>query len=387
MAGRLSRWLRTVLAAETRTGVITIVVAIIAIAFVNSPLASTYDSIIHAEFGFPGLVLDVHHWAADFLLAFFFFVIGIELRHEFTVGSLNTARKALVPVAGAIGGMVLPALLFVAFNLGQETIVGWGIPMATDIAFALAVLALVAPRSSPALRTFLLALAVVDDLGAIIVIAVFYTPGLQPLYLAGAVVALAVFAAIQRTRIGHPLVPGALGLGIWWLVFQSGVHATIAGVAIGLLLSTAKRGRGSLADRGLKFFLPFSSYVAVPAFVFVSAGVSFSVIGSAATTSPVFAGILAGLVVGKPLGVVFTVWLAERFLGGKRDPSLKRGDIWLVGTISSIGFTVSLLINDLAFGDSSFGEAGTAAVVVAAVIGAAASFLVSRTVARHRAVR
>jgi len=382
MRERISNWLRTVLAAETRTGVITIVVAIVAIALVNSPLAENYDTIIHIEFGFPGLTLDVHHWAADFLLAFFFLVIGIELRHEFTVGTLNTPRKALVPVAGAVGGMVLPALIFVAFNAGQETIVGWGIPMATDIAFALAVLALVAPRSSPALRTFLLALAVVDDLGAIIVIALFYTPDLQPLYLAGAIGALAMFAVVQRTRLGHPLVLIPLGLGIWWLVFQSGVHATIAGVAVGLLLSTGKSGRASLADRALQLFLPVSSYVAVPAFVFVSSGVSLAVIGACATTSPVFAGIVAGLVVGKPLGVVFAVWISERFFGGTLDSSLRRGDLWLIGTISSIGFTVSLLINDLALGDSSFGETGTAAVVVAAVIGAVASFFVARRVSR-----
>lgn len=381
MRQRISNWLSTVLSAETRTGVITIAVAVLTITWVNSPFVSSYDAIIHAEFGFPGLVLDVHHWAADFLLAFFFLVIGIELRHEFSVGSLNSPRKALVPVAAAVGGMVLPALIYVAYNAGQETLAGWGIPMATDIAFALAVLALVAPKSKPALRTFLLALAVVDDLGAIIVIALFYTPGLQPLYLGGAVIALATFAVLQRTRIGHPLVLIALGLGIWWLVFQSGVHATIAGVAIGLLLSTKRGPKGSLADRALTTFLPVSSYVAVPVFVFVSSGVSLAVIGACATTSPVFAGIVAGLLLGKPLGIVLFVWIAEKFLGGRRDPSLKRGDIWLVGTISSIGFTVALLINDLALGDTSFGATGTAAVVVAAIIGAFASFFVARRVA------
>lgn len=380
MVSRIGNWLRTVLGAETRTGVITIAVAVITIAWVNSPLVSAYDALIHWEFGFPGLTLSVHAWAADFLLAFFFLVVGIELRHEFTVGSLNSPRKALVPVAAAVGGMVLPALIYVAFNAAQETAAGWGIPMATDIAFALAVLALVAPKSKPALRTFLLALAVVDDLGAIIVIAIFYTPNVQPLYLLGAVGVLALFALLQRTRFGHPIVLVALGLLAWWLVFQSGVHATIAGVAIGLLLSTRDSARGSFADRTLQRLLPVSSYVAVPVFVFVSSGVSLAVIGACATTSPVFAGIVAGLVVGKPLGIVLFVWLAERVFGGHRDSSLRRGDIWLIGTVSSIGFTVALLINDLALGDSSFGATGTAAVVVAAVIGAVASFFVARRV-------
>ena len=379
---RISNWLRTVLSAETRTGVITIAVAVVAVAWVNSPLVSSYDALLHAKFGFPGLILDVHAWAADFLLAFFFFVIGIELRHEFTVGSLNSPRKALVPVAAAIGGMVLPALIYAAFNAGQSTVVGWGIPMATDIAFALAVLALVAPKSNPALRVFLLALAVVDDLGAILVIALFYTPSLQPLYLGGAALALGLFAVLQSTRLGHPLILLPLGLGIWWLVFQSGVHATIAGVAVGLLLATrASPRKKSLADRALTVFLPVSSYVAVPLFVLVSAGVDLAVIGASATTSPVFAGIVVGLLVGKPLGIVLFVWIAERVFGGRRDPSLSGGDIWLIGTISSIGFTVALLINELALGDSSSGAVGTASVVVASVIGALAAFVVAKRVA------
>ena len=379
---RISNWLRTVLSAETRTGVITIAVAVVAVAWVNSPLVSSYDALLHAKFGFPGLMLDVHTWAADFLLAFFFFVIGIELRHEFSVGSLNSPRKALVPVAAAIGGMVLPALIYVAFNAGQSTVVGWGIPMATDIAFALAVLALVAPKSNPALRVFLLALAVVDDLGAILVIALFYTPSLQPLYLGGEALALWFFAVLQSTRLGHPLILLPLGLGIWWLVFQSGVHATIAGVAVGLLLATrASPRKKSLADRALTVFLPVSSYVAVPLFVLVSAGVDLAVIGASATTSPVFAGIVVGLLVGKPLGIALFVWIAERVFGGRRDPSLAGGDIWLIGTISSIGFTVALLINELALGDSSSGAVGTASVVVASVIGALAAFVVAKRVA------
>jgi NhaA family Na+:H+ antiporter len=171
-----------------------------------------------------------------------------------------------------------------------------------------------------------------------------------------------------------------LGLLVWWLVFQSGVHATVAGVATGLLLSTKTGAKGSLADRALSALLPVSTYVAVPLFVLVSAGVDLAVIGACATTSPVFAGIVAGLVLGKPLGIVFAVWIAERFFGGHRDASLTRGDIWLIGTISSIGFTVALLINDLALGDTSFGDTGTAAVVVAAVIGAVASFFVAHRV-------
>lgn len=381
MRGRISNWLSTVLSSETRTGVITVLVAVATIAWVNSPAAPVYDTIIHLPLHVPTLEFDLHAWAADCLLAFFFLVVGIELRHEFTVGSLNSRAKAIVPVAAAIGGMALPALLYTVFNVGQETAGGWGIPMATDIAFALAVLALVAPKSNPALRAFLLALAVVDDLGAILVIAIFYTESVNLIALVcGAVTVFSIWA-LQRTRFAHPVVLVILGLSSWWLIFQSGVHATIAGVAIGLVLSTRNSTGGSLADRALARLLPVSSYVAVPLFVFVSSGVSLAIIGACATTSPVFAGIVAGLVVGKPLGVVFATWIAERFLGGRRDPSLGRGDIWLIGTISSIGFTVALLINELALGDTSFGATGTAAVVVAAMIGSVASFFVARRVA------
>ena len=377
----LSGRLKELLGGETLAGVITIAMALIAIAWVNSPLADSYSTFTHWEFGFPGLTLSLHAWAADFLLAFFFLVVGIELRHEFTKGSLNSPRKALVPVMAALGGMVLPALIFVAFNFGKDTIGAWGIPMATDIAFALAVLALVAPKSKPQLRVFLLALAVVDDLGAILVIAVFYTPNLNIAYLFAAVALLAAFAVIQRTPLGNPILLTILGLGVWWLVHESGVHATVAGVAIGLLLSTAHRAKkASLADRALKAIHPVSTFVAIPLFVLVSAGVSLASVGVDAITSPVFAGIVLGLLVGKPLGIVFFVWVSERFLGGRRDPSLGQGDIWLIGTIASIGFTVALLINNLALGDTVYLASGTAAVVVAAVIGSGAAFVVARRV-------
>jgi NhaA family Na+:H+ antiporter len=281
----------------------------------------------------------------------------------------------------ALGGMVVPALIFVAFNFGQDTIGAWGIPMATDIAFALAVLALVAPKSKPELRTFLLALAVVDDLGAILVIAIFYTPDLDVGYLFAAAALLATFVIIQKSVLGNPILLTVLGLGVWWLVHESGVHATIAGVAIGLLLTTSARNKqASLADRALKAIHPVSTYLAVPLFVLVSSGVSLAVIGACATTSPLFAGIVAGLLIGKPLGIVFFAWVGQRFLGGRLDPALRRSDLWLIGTISSIGFTVALLISDLSLGDTPFAATGTAAVVVAAIIGTIASFFVARRV-------
>ncbi len=379
---RLSAWTKAVLSAELRAGFLTIAVAVVATIWVNSGIGNTYALFVDTKIPIFGLELSVHKWAADFLLAFFFFVVGIELRHEFTSGSLNSVRTAAIPIAGALGGIVLPAALYTVFNAGTDTAQGWAIPAATDIAFALAVLAVVAPRAPVAVRAFLLTLAVVDDLGAIMIIAVAYTPSVELMSLGAAVVALGLFAVLQRTSLAHPVLLGVLGLFAWYFVYSSGVHATIAGVALGVLISTSKRKGTSLAKRAMAFFHPFSSYIAVPLFVLVSAGVSLSVFTPEAITSPVFLGILVGLMVGKPLGIMVFVWLAERFFGGRRDDAMSWGNVALVSTVASIGFTVALLINELAFGETESGNIAIAAITVGAVLGAGASFVVSRFVRR-----
>lgn len=379
---RLSAWTKAILSAELRAGFLTIAVAVIATLWVNSSIGDTYALFVDAKVPVFGLELSVHKWAADFLLAFFFFVVGIELRHEFTSGSLNSVRTAAIPIAGALGGIVVPALLYTAFNGGTDTAVGWAIPAATDIAFALAVLAVVAPRAPVAVRAFLLTLAVVDDLGAITIIAVAYTPSVELVSLGAAVVALGLFVVLQRTSFAHPILLGVLGLSVWYFVYSSGVHATIAGVALGLVISTSKRKGTSLAKRAMAFFHPFSSYVAVPLFVLVSAGIPFSVFTPEAITSPVFLGVLVGLMVGKPVGIMLFVWLAERFFGGRLDDTMSWGNVALVSTVASIGFTVALLINDLAFGGTESGTIAIAAITVGAVLGAGASFVVSRLVRR-----
>ncbi len=379
---RLSAWTKAVLSAELRAGFLTIAVAVVATIWVNSGIGNTYALFVDTKIPIFGLELSVHKWAADFLLAFFFFVVGIELRHEFTSGSLNSLRTAAIPIAGALGGIVVPATLYTVFNAGTDTAQGWAIPAATDIAFALAVLAVVAPRAPVAVRAFLLTLAVVDDLGAIMIIAVAYTPSVELMSLAAAVVALGLFAVLQRTPLAHPVVLGVLGLFAWYFVYSSGVHATIAGVALGVIISTSKRKGTSLAKRAMAFFHPFSSYIAVPLFVLVSAGISLSVFTPEAITSPVFLGILVGLMVGKPLGIMVFVWLAERFFGGRRDVAMSWGNVALVSTVASIGFTVALLINELAFGETESGNIAIAAITVGAVLGAGASFVVSRFVRR-----
>jgi NhaA family Na+:H+ antiporter len=379
---RLSAWTKAILSAELRAGFLTIAVAVLATVWVNSGIGETYALFNDTKVPVFGLELSVQKWAADFLLAFFFFVVGIEIRHEFTSGSLNSVRAAAIPIAGSLGGIAVPAALYLAFNAGTDTAVGWAIPAATDIAFALAVLAVVAPRAPVAVRAFLLTLAVVDDLGAITIIAVAYTPSVELLSLGLAVVALGLFAVVQRTALGHPILLGVLGLSVWYFVYSSGVHATIAGVALGIAISTSKRKGVSLAKRAFDFFHPFSSYVAVPLFVLVSAGIPFSVFTPEAITSPVFLGIVVGLMVGKPVGIILFVWIVERFFGGRRDESMSWGSVFLVSIVASIGFTVALLINELAFGGTESGNIGVAAIGVSAILGAGASFVVSRFVRR-----
>lgn len=379
---RLSAWTTAILSSELRAGFLTIIVAIVATIWVNSSIGDTYALFIDTTIPIFGLDLSVQKWSADFLLAFFFFVVGIELRHEFTSGSLNSARAAAIPIAGALGGIVLPAALYAALNAGTTTAVGWAIPAATDIAFALAVLAVVAPRAPVAVRAFLLTLAVVDDLGAITIIAVAYTPSVELISLGAAALTLGLFAVVQRTALAHPLLLGVLGLSLWYFVYASGVHATIAGVALGIVISTSQHRGLSLAKRAITFFLPFSSYVAVPLFVLASAGIPFSVFTPEAITSPVFIGILVGLMVGKPTGIMLFVWIAEKFFGGRRDDTMSWGNVALVSTVASIGFTVALLINELAFGGTESGAIATAAITVGAVLGAGASFVVSRFIRR-----
>lgn len=382
MPSRLSRWTKAVLDSELRAGFLTIAMAVVATAWANIGAEDSYNTFRDTVLTIGPLSLSVHKWSADFLLAFFFLVVGIELRHEFTAGSLKSRRSAIVPVMGAIGGIILPAVIFAAFNWGRPSLVGWAVPAATDIAFALAVLALIARSAPPSLRAFLLTLAVVDDLGAITIIAIFYTPSVNLLSLLVAIALLGLFATVQRTRLAHPAILSAIALGVWYFTYSSGVHATIAGVAIGLILATTKKSGTSLATRAMSAIHPFTSNVAVPLFVLVSAGVSLSAFSLEAITTPVFIGITLGLLVGKPFGIVGFVWLSEKFLRGQRGSEMSWGNVLLVGTVASIGFTVALLINDLAFGQSPEGQTAVAAITASAIIATAVSFAVSRLVRR-----
>jgi len=366
-----SRFLGTLFARESLGGLLALGAAAVAVVWANVA-SESYDAFGAIEIG----PLDLHHWAADGALAIFFFVAGLELKREFVVGSLRRPADALVPVAAAVMGVLLPSLLFLAANLGGPSARGWAIPAATDIAFALAVLAVVGSNLPASLRAFLLTLAVVDDLIVIAIIAVFYTEALQ---ISSLLVALALFlayAVAQRLRVRSPLVYLPIALAAWWFLYLSGVHATIAGVALGLLTRVLRDPGEEVgpAERLEHRFSPISSFAAVPLFALMSAGVVLTAPGDL-VSSPVAIGVFVGLVVGKPVGVLLGAWIAARFTHAELNADLTWRDVVGVALLAGIGFTVSLLVADLALSRTSQ-DVAKAAVLISSVTSAVLGALV-----------
>lgn len=348
-----------ILRRETVGGALLLAAAALALGWANSPWADSYTSLRDAEVGPHALHLDLTlgTWAADGLLALFFFVAGLELKREFVAGDLRDARRAVLPVAAAVGGMVVPAGLYLVVNglarSGDTS--GWAIPTATDIAFAMAVLAVLSTHLPAALRTFLLTLAVVDDLLAIIIIATVFTSDLDLALLALAIVPLAAFGLLVQRHVRHVALLLPLALTAWGLVHASGVHATVAGVLLALTVPVSRTlDEGSdtgLAEHLEHRFRPLSAGFAVPVFAFLSAGVAVGGLDGLtdAVAEPVVLGIVAGMVLGKPVGIMAATWLVARFTGASLDPTLSWIDVLGVSLLGGIGFTVSLLIGELAF--------------------------------------
>ena len=365
--------LRAFLQSETTGGALLIGAAIIGLLLANGPLSDPFRALATTKIGIDalGLNLTVQKWTADALLAIFFFVIGCELKHELVVGTLSKPRQAALPVAAALGGMVVPALLYLAINRSgsADAISGWGIPMATDIAFALAVLAVLGRGLPSGVRTFLLTLAIVDDLGAILVIALFYSAGLSLEWIAVSALLLALFALAQRQRITSPLIYVPLALAVWYAVHAAGVHATIAGVALGLLMRVKKDPGESDApvDRATTRFHPISAVIAVPLFALFAAAVDLRSIDlGSVISSPILLGVFVGLVVGKPVGIILAARLATA-LGARLSPDVQWIDIALIGALAGIGFTVSLLISELAFTSETSLSAAKLGVLIASI--------------------
>lgn len=345
------------------------------------------------------LDLSIGHWAADGLLAVFFFLVGLELKREFITGDLRDPQAALVPVVAAVGGVAVPALIFVLCTLGDPAArIGWAIPAATDIAFALAVLAVIGSHLPAALRTFLLTLAVADDLIAIAIIAFFYTRGLQPVLLVAALVPIALFAVVayrcQRFLSHHSWAPWLLLVPLaavaWALTYASGVHATVAGVLMALGVPV-RPTPGDDAAHGLAETLehrvrPFSAGVAVPVFAFFSAGVAVGGLSgfTAAITSPIGLGVILGLVVGKAIGISGATWLVTRLRHAHLDPDLSWLDVFGLAVLGGIGFTVSLLVSELSFGQGTPNDdIGKVAILTASVLAAAVAAVILGSRNRH----
>ncbi len=365
---------RDYLRVEQVGGVVLLAAAALALVAANSPLSGAYEDLRDLTFGPAslGARLDLEHWAADGLLAVFFFVAGLEVKRELVVGELSDRRAALLPVAAALGGMLVPALLYLAVSAGEPGAGrGWAVPMATDIAFALGVLAVVGSHAPAGLRVFLLSLAVVDDLGAIAVIAVFFTDVLEVLPLLGAAALLVAYAVLQRRRVTSPWLYVPLAVAVWLLVHASGVHATVAGIALGLLTRVrADEGEEHApADRLEHRLQPWSAGVVVPVFAFTAAGVAISGdVVSASVDDRAAVGVVVGLVVGKAVGITGFAWLATRLRLARLPAGLGWSDVGGVAVLAGTGFTVSLLIARLAFTDPARGDRITLAVLVASVL-------------------
>jgi NhaA family Na+:H+ antiporter len=361
-AARIAEILRK----ETVGGVLLLGGTLAALVWINSPAGDSYTALRDFTVGPASLHLNLTlgTWAADGLLAIFFFVVGLELKREFIAGDLHDPARAALPILAALGGVVVPAAIYVLVNLnsGADALSGWAIPTATDIAFALAILAIISTHLPTGLRTFLLTLAVVDDLVAVTIIATFYTDDLRLLPLAGALIPLGLFAFAVQRRIRSWWLLLPLAVLTWVLVHESGVHATVAGVLLGftvpVIRSEAAGGPDAgpgLAEHFEHRIRPISAGIAVPVFAFFAAGVAIGGLDglTAALSDPIALGIVAGLVVGKPIGILGTAWLTARFTHATLDEELTWLDVLGVSLLGGIGFTVSLLIGDLSFGAGS----------------------------------
>ena len=353
---RAARSLRDFLKQESAGGIVLMAAAAIAVLWANSPASDTYfamlDTTVTAKVGGTGVEKSALLWINDGLMALFFLLVGLEVKREVLVGQLSSWQQSSLPILAALGGMAAPALVFVAINLGSPgNLQGWAIPAATDIAFALGILALLGSRVPVALKALLLAVAVIDDIGAIAIIALFYTPGVDLSMLGAAAVVLALLATFGAFRVGSSIPYAVLGVALWYFVLKSGVHATLAGVAIAMCIPMIDRkGNAKLEhwEHGLHSWVAF---LVVPIFALANAGVSFEGMEPAALLAPLPLGIALGLLIGKQVGILGLAWLAVKSGIARLPEGVGWLQVWGLSLIAGIGFTMSLFIGNLAFVD------------------------------------
>lgn len=421
LVAQVAKPLRKFMAAETSSAGLLLAMTVIALIWANSPASSAYESVFATEFsirlGQWALVDDLRHWIDEGLMAIFFFVIGLEVRHELSVGELTDRRRVTVPLIAGIGGMVIPAAIFLLINPSGEAASGWGVVIATDTAFVLGALMLVGPRAPTQLRIFLLTLAIVDDIVAITIIGVFYSSALEPVAVAVAALCLAAIALLPWLRIWQTSVYLGIGVILWIAAFESGLHPTLAGMLAGLLvvshppdkeqveqaaisarafrqspLPEVARSATRSVERAVSpnerlqgLLLPVSGFVIVPLFALANAGVDLrgGAIGDA-ISSPLTWGVIAGLVIGKLAGISIGALGSERLGLGKLPRGVGKGQVVGGAALAGIGFTVSLLILELAFEDPVLRDQAKVGVLAAALLAVALSWLLFQAAAIFR---
>ncbi len=369
-------------------GILLFLCVILSLIVANSPMGEKLQNILDTVVGFENesvhLNYSVSMWINDGLMAIFFLLVGLEIKREIVEGELSSPKKALLPILCAIGGAVVPAVIFFIFNSGTETIHGWAIPMATDIAFALAVISLLDKRVPPSLKIFLAALAIVDDLIAILVIAFFYSNGIELVYLGYAAVGMTVLILMNRFNVKNPYLYLIPGVFIWYFVHHSGIHATIAGVMVAMTLPTNDTNVESPLERLKHALVNPVNFFIIPIFAFANTNITLQSEMLHGLTAPLGLGIFFGLMFGKPIGILLTSWICSRF----GIASLPEGSSWMhiigVGMLAGIGFTMSIFISILSFKNPLFVSEAKLSVLLTSVIAGTAGFLLLKANSHKR---
>ena len=356
---------------ESAGGILLLICAAIAMALANSPLTDTYEHILHLSVSIPFLPdMSLLHWVNDGLMAIFFLVVGLEIKREFLFGELKSLSATILPVAAAVGGMVVPAALYTVFNFGQPSISGWAIPMSTDIAFSLGVLAFAAKGVPKSVAIFLTALAIVDDLGGIVVIALFYSQSLQWVALGAGLAVLCVMAVLSKKQVHSPVPYIIGGLITWYAFLKAGIHPTVAGVMTGFLIPAGNEDNQE--DHPLHHWehtlSPWSAFLIMPIFALGNAGIPLGADSFAGLLSPIGLGIIAGLFIGKPLGIFGTVFLMIKSGLVAMPDNVKWSHFLGAGVLAGIGFTMSIFLASLSFGAPADLVHAKAAIVTASLL-------------------
>lgn len=381
---RVATLFDTFLKDESLGGKLILAAALLSLIVVNSPLRDEFNQFWHSTLtlgiGSWGLTLDLKHWVNEGLMAFFFLVVGLEIKREFVKGELKNKKTAILPIGAAIGGMIVPAVIYLLFNFNTQAVQGWGIPIATDIAFAVAVLSLLSNRVPTSLKIFLLTLAIADDIGAIFVIALFYAEIINYWYLAVSfILAMSIFLFRKQLTYRIFLVSLA-GIGLWITTHLSGIHASIVGAVMGFLAPiSVSNDKVSVAEKAEKFFLPITTFFILPLFAFANAGFPIST-NALTTNQSILWGIFFGLVVGKVVGISLASWLLIKFNVAQLPKGVGWKHVIGIGFIAGIGFTVSIFITELAFsGNPSFLNTAKMGIFITSAISALLGYIVLRT--------